>query len=78
MHIQPHPQALEERGDTSPALFGIEKSVKILERKALVVSIFGLNFSHTHRRAAKEERGGLSCLFRKSKKIFGLDYPSKM
>ena len=35
---------LGERGEASPALFEIEKSVLIFEIKALVVSIFGLNF----------------------------------
>ena len=33
MHIQPHSQALEERGDTSPALFGIEKKCQDFGKK---------------------------------------------
>ena len=46
MHIQPHSQALNYRGEKRPPLsfLKIEKSVLILERKALIVSIFGLNY----------------------------------
>ena len=45
MNIQPHQLGEEEgRVEASLALFEIEKSVLILERKALIVSIFWLNF----------------------------------
>ena len=46
MHIQPHSwnAASGERGHL-PALFKNLKSVLIFERKALIVSIFGLNFT---------------------------------
>ena len=35
---------LERRGETSPALFENKKSAKMLEIKALILSIIGLNF----------------------------------
>ena len=48
MNIQPHSQARKKgRGGrkwTSSTLFEIKKCVLILGRKALIVSIFGLNF----------------------------------
>ena len=46
MHIQPHSQEckLEKRGEASSVFLKIEKSVLIFERKALIVSTFGLNF----------------------------------
>ena len=42
---QPHPHAHNQKGEGRPPLsfLKIEKSVLILERKTLIVSIFGLN-----------------------------------
>ena len=46
MHIQPHSQGaqLEEMGRSPLPVLKIEKSALILERKALTVLIFELNF----------------------------------
>ena len=46
MYIQPHSPARNESGEgrPPPAILKIEKSVLIFERKALIMSVFGLNF----------------------------------
>ena len=46
MHIQPHSQARNygREGRRPPLFLKIERSVLIFKRRALIVSIFGLNF----------------------------------